>query len=573
MRDRVLVSILSGLFIMIVAGLFYNQILQYNYYARMSRNNSIRVLPIGGSRGMIYDRNGTPLVTSRLSFNVSIIYQEIGDRRKLAALLSKVLGMTGDQIMGAFEKAGRRPYASVIIAEDIPKDKALALEEASFDISGLDIETNAKRNYIYKHFGCHIFGYLSEISENELDLLKDDGYRMRDVIGRSGLEKYYESSLRGVDGGTQIEVDNRGHQTRVLGMKEPECGQNLQLTIDIRLQLAADKLLGEHKGAVVVMDPRNGEILALASHPTFDPNLFVQHGTSAQRVGLLMDKKGRPMSNKAISSTYPPGSVFKMVTASAALEERKITHNTRFFCAGTYKLGRSSFDCWKEGGHGSQSLIQGIMNSCNVFFYSTGRALGVDRLEEFTKLFGYGKPTGIDLPDEVGGIAPGKDWKIAHKRGSWFEGETLNYAIGQGYLSVTPLQVVRMVAVEANNGNLVQPHLVKKIGSAEIQPQKPKNLGLRDDTLREVRAGMFEAVNNESGTAKRAKVAGIIVAGKTGTAQNPHGRTHAWFCGFAPMSDPKVSVVVFLEHGGKGGVEPASIAHGIFEEAKSLGYM
>jgi len=539
----------------------------------MSRNNSIRVLPIGGSRGTIYDRNEKPLVTSRLSFDAVISYQEIGDRRRLAELLSNVLGMTGEQIMNAFEKAGRRPFAGVIIAEDIPKDKALALEEASFDTSGLDIETKAKRNYIYKHFGCHIFGYLSEVTEAELDSLKDDGYRMHDMIGRSGLEKYYEGSLKGVDGGTQIEVDNRGHQTRVLGMKEPESGQDLYLTIDIRLQIVSDKLLGDHKGAVVVMDPRNGEILALSSHPTFDPNIFVEHNTSSQRMELLTDNKGRPMSNKAISSTYPPGSVFKIVTASAALEEKKITHNTRFFCSGVYKLGSAGFHCWKDSGHGAQNVVEGLMNSCNVFFYNIGRALGVDRLETFTKLFGYGKPTDIDLTDEVGGTAPGKDWKVAHKKGIWYEGETLNYAIGQGYLSVTPIQVLRMTAVMANNGNLVHPHVVKKIGSNELQNQKPKDLGLRDDTLREVRTGMFEAVNNDSGTAKRTKLSGTIVAGKTGTAQNPHGRTHAWFCGFAPFSDPKICVVVFLEHGGKGGVEPAAIARGIFEEAKNLGYI
>lgn len=573
MRDRFLISILSILFALIIIGLFCNQILMYGYYANLSRNNSIRVIPIEGVRGNILDRTAQPIVTNRLSFDVAIIYQEIGDRKKLVNLLSDLLGLSGAQIMDALEKAGERAYEPVTIAEDIDKEKALALEEAGFDVSGIVIETRSRRDYIYKHFGSHIFGYLSEVTDKELETLKDYGYRMKDLIGRAGLEKYYESALRGAAGGTQVEVDSRGHKTRILGLKEPESGQDLQLTIDLPLQVSCDKLLGDHKGAIVVMDPRNGDILALASHPTFDPNIFVRYGTSGERLKLLNDKIGRPMSNKAISGTYPPGSVFKVVTAAAALEQKKITRNTRFFCPGSYKLGRTQFDCWKEGGHGSQNLVEGIKNSCNVFFYNTGRALGVDRLESYTKLFGYGKSTGIDLTDEVSGISPGRDWKRSHKRGAWYEGETLNYAIGQGYLSATPIQVLGMIAVMANNGNLVRPRLVRRVGSNDLPNQKPKSMGLKDETIQDVRAGLFEAVNNESGTAKRAKLEGTIVAGKTGTAQNPHGRTHAWFCGFAPYNDPKVCLVVFLEHGGKGGLEPAEIARGIFAEAKQRGYL
>ncbi|MBU1808340.1 MAG: penicillin-binding protein 2 [Candidatus Omnitrophica bacterium] len=573
MRDRFLITTLSLLFILIIAGLFFNQVLLSGYYSKLSRNNSIRVIPISGTRGNIFDRTGRPLVTNRLSFDVAIIFQEIGDRRKLVNLLKRELGFSGAQIMSALEKAGNRPYEPVTIAEDIDKEKALALEESSFDVSGLIIETRSRRNYLYKHFGCHIFGYLGEVTANELETLKDYGYRMKDLIGRDGLEKYYESYLRGADGGIQVEVDSRGHQTRILGLKEPQSGQNLQLTIDMSLQLVCDKLLGDHKGAILVMDPRNGEILALASHPTFDPNTFVRSGTSQNRLKLLNDKVGRPMSNKAISGIYSPGSVFKIVTASAALEQKKITPYTRFFCSGSYNLGHTQFDCWKKGGHGPQNIVEGIMNSCNVFFYNTGRALGVDRLELYTRFFGYGKATGIDLTDEVKGIVPGKGWKRSHKKGAWYEGETLNYAIGQGYLSVTPIQVLNMISAIANNGNLVRPHLVRRVGANDLQNQKPKKIGLKDGTIREVRKGLFEAVNNESGTAKRSKPAGTIAAGKTGTAQNPQGRTHAWFCGFAPYNDPKLCLVVFLEHGGKGGLEPAEIARGLFEEARAGGYL
>jgi penicillin-binding protein 2 len=387
------------------------------------------------------------------------------------------------------------------------------------------------------------------------------------------VERYYEAALKGVDGGTQVEVDSRGRQTRLLGLKEPGNGADLYLTIDASLQTASDRLLGDRKGAVVVMDPRTGEVLALASHPAFDPNIFVRPDTSAERLALIGDRIGRPLSNKALAGLYPPGSVFKIVVASAALEAQKINRNTTVTCGGQYRLGRTTFDCWKEGGHGPQDVVTGLKNSCNVFFYNTGRILGVDDIETYAKLFGFGRATGIDLPDEVDGIVPGKAWKWASRKEGWFEGETINYAIGQGYLAVTPIQVLEMAAVMANNGSLVRPYLAKRLGSKELHGAKVKSAGLKASTVKTVRDGLYEVVSGEGGTGKRAKIDGVAVAGKTGTAQTPYGRTHAWFCGFAPFDDPKVCLVVLIEHGGKGGVEPAEIARGIFEEAKRKGYL
>ncbi len=285
----------------------------------------------------------------------------------------------------------------------------------------------------------------------------------------------------------------------------------------------------------------------------------------------MTDRMGRPLSNRAISGLYPPGSVFKIVTAAAALETKKITRATHFFCSGSYRLGKAKFDCWKEEGHGSQNIIQGFMNSCNVFFYNTGRAAGVDSIEAFAKIFGFGKPTGIALPDEVKGLVPGKAWKRIQRKGVWYEGETLNYAIGQGYLLVTPIQILDMMTAVANKGSLVKPYTVKRIDSSYIEAGKPKKIGLKSDTIRIIREGLLEVVNNEAGTGRRAKIEGVLVAGKTGTAQNPQGKTHAWFSGFAPFPDPKICLVVFLEHGGKGGLEPAEIAGGIFEEARRKG--
>ena len=573
MREKLLPIIICVFFILLLVSLFYTQIIKFNYYSRLSKNNSIRIIPIDGPRGNILDRSGVPLVTNRMSFDLCIVYQELRDRTRLARILRDVLGMSGKQITDALEKARERPYAPVAVAEDIEKNKAIMIEEASFDIDGLVMETRSKRDYLYKELGSHMLGYLSEITEQELESLEEYGYRMKDLVGRGGLEKYYDRYLKGVDGGTQIEVDNRGRQTRVLGLKEPSSGKDLYLTIDIGIQLACEKLLGNNKGAVVVIDPNTGEVLALASHPSFDPNIFVKPNTSTERMRLLNDKVGRPMTNRALSGLYPPGSVFKVVVASAALETKKITLYTRFFCPGSYRLGRAKFDCWKDGGHGSQNIILGIMNSCDVFFYNTGRTIGVDSIEAFAKLFGFGKITGIDLPDEVKGLVPGRTWKMAYKKDRWYEGETINYSIGQGYLLVTPIQIVDMMAVMANKGSLVKPYIAKKIGSTPVSTSKQKNIGLSEETIRIVRKGLFEVVNNEAGTGKHAKAEGVIVAGKTGTAQNPQGRTHAWFSGFAPYDNPKICLVVFLEHGGHGGLGAAEIAQGIFAEAKLKGYL
>ncbi len=572
MRDKILVALILVLFVLLLAGLFYTQIIRFGYYSTLSKNNSIRIIPIDGPRGNIYDRNGALLVTNRLSFDAAVIYRELDDRTRLVTVLRQTLGMSGKEIADALERAGSRPYAPVTIVEDIPKEKAIRLEEASFDISGLLIQTRSKRSYIYKETGSHLLGYLSEITEEELESLKDYGYKMRDMIGRSGIEKYYDTSLAGIDGGIQVEVDSRGRQTRVIGLKEPQSGKDVYLTIDIALQETCDKLLGEHKGAVIVMDPNTGEILALASHPSFDPNLFVTPNTSAERRRLLTDNAGRPLSNRAISGLYPPGSVFKIVTASAALETKKITPLTEFICTGVYRIGRAKLACWKKEGHGPQNVRSGLMNSCNVFFCNTGRAAGVDALESYAKLFGYGAYTGIDLPDEVKGIAPGKQWKKMRMGGAWYEGETANYAIGQGYLAVTPMQVLDSMSVMANKKGLVKPYLVKRIDKTDTPSGKINSIGLHAGTVNTIRGGLLDVVNDENGTGKRAKVEGLIVAGKTGTAQNPHGKTHAWFAGFAPYDNARICIVVFLEQGGHGGLEPAEIGHGIFEEAKTKGY-
>ena len=573
MREKFLLIPIRFLFIFIVIGLIFTQVIRHPYYSRLSKDNAIRIIPIDAPRGTIFDRNNIPLVADRISFDVAVVYQELKNREKLIRLFKGLFDVPRKNIEDSLEKASLKPYAPVTIVEDIDKEKAFMLEEESFDIRGLVIQTKSVRNYLFKNVGAHVFGYLSEINEEELQNLREYGYRAKDLVGRDGLEKYYDKYLAGVDGGLQMQVDNKGRQVRTLGLKEPVSGKDLHLTIDINLQTVCDKALWGKNGAAIVMDPNTGEILALSSAPTFDPNIFIRPEDSSERVKLIRDRGRYPLLNRAISGVYQPGSVFKVVVASAALETARITLSTRFNCNGAYSIGNAKFACWKEGGHGSQNIIEALMNSCNVFFYNTGRTLGVEKLEGFARIFGFGKETGIDLPDETKGVAPGRLWKKAYKKDIWYEGDTINYAIGQGYLLVTPIQVLEMMAVMANKGSMVKPYLVKSVDTTEILSVNRRAVGLSDDAIRTVREGLYKVVNEENGTGKRAKVEGIAIAGKTGTAQNPLGRTHAWFSGFAPFDNPRICLAVFLEHGGKGGLEPSEMANEILQEAKSKGYL
>jgi penicillin-binding protein 2 len=558
---------------MLALALVYTQGIRHAYYSKLSKDNAIRIIPIEGPRGAIFDRNGVRLASDRISFNVGLVYQELKNREKLIRLLVNTLGIERKDVEDAIEKAAGKPYAPVTIVDDIDRDKAFILEEESFDVRGLVIQTRSMRDYPYRNIGAHMLGYLGEISDSELGMMKEYGYRAKDLIGRDGVEKYYDNYLSGVDGGIQIQVDNRGRLVRTLGLKEPVNGKDLRLTIDIDLQSACDKALDRYRGAIIVMDPNNGEVLALSSSPGFDPNVFVRPESSSERVKLIRDKRMYPLLNRAISGTYQPGSVFKIVVATAALDTGRIGRQTRFNCTGSFTLGTGKFACWKEDGHNSQNVVDALMNSCNVFFYNTGKALGIDNIEEYAKIFGFGKITGIDLPGEAKGVVPGRFWKRSIKKDSWYEGDTVNLAIGQGYLLATPMQVLEMISIVANNGKAVKPYIVKRIDASDVSAVSRHDLNFSKIAMSAVRDGLYKVVNATNGTGKRARLEGVAIGGKTGTAENPGGVTHAWFCGFAPLDGAKLSLVVFLEHGGKGGLEPSEIAKEIFAAAKSKGYL
>lgn len=568
MRLKTFNIIINSLFSLLVIGVWYIQIIKAPMYIKLSKNNRIRIVPITAPRGDIFDRRGTPLVNNRISFDCVVIPQELTDKKRSFSKLSNILQVKRNILEKALKKGFASPFTPEVIAKDIPKQKAIAIEEECLNMPGVFISTRPLRDYLYENLYAHLVGYISRIDEGELERLDRYGYRANDLIGKTGIEKEYDNYLRGNDGGMQIEIDNRGRQIRVLGSKRPEKGEDIYLTIDIELQKYIDQLLDKKKGACIVMDPNNGEILSLVSKPNFDLNLFVNSNNN--RIRKLLHDPNYPMLNRAIQCAYPPGSSFKIVTAGAVLEERKIDTKSTFVCDGSYKVGGKIFHCWKEKGHGSQNIIEGIKNSCNVFFYNMGMLTGPDAISKYAERFGFGRPSGIDLPGEMSGLVPNRLWKRLKMGERWYRGETANYAIGQGYLLVTPIQILNMVSVIANRGTLYEPYVVKRIGAVDVSSKAQRKIGFSKETIRTIIRGMQKVVEDDTGTGLRARIEGISIAGKTGTAQTGSDATHAWFTGFSPIYKPKVALVVFLEEGGKGGLEPAKMAGQIFKKAKEL---
>lgn len=573
MRTKAIFSVISALFFILACALFYTQIIKHQKYLTLSQNNRIRLVPVEGQRGSFYDRNGVLLVGNRPSFDIAVIPQELYNSSETIGRLSAMLGISPDEAMAAMRKNYAAPFAPVVIKEDLDKQKAIQIDEQSALLPGVIVKVTPRREYKFKEAGSHIFGYLGEINRGELERLKGYGYQMRDIVGKAGLEKNYDNYLRGEDGGSQLEVNNRGFFVRRLGRKEPAPGKDLQLTIDIKLQSFIEEIFGDKIGACVVMQPLTGEILALVSMPDFDPNIFLGSKEERALIPSLVNSGKSVMMNRAISSAYPPGSVFKPVVAAAALERKRILPEDTFICTGKYQLGAAVFGCWDDEGHGSEDVTEGLKDSCNSFFYQAGRLVGVDDLFNFARRFGYGEPTGIDLPQEAAGLVPNRAWKKLIRKEEWFEGDTVNYSIGQGYVLATPIQVARMTAAIANGGYLVEPYVVKRIGGLEIATARSHNTGMSKRTLDVIKTGLRKVVEDEGGTGRHARVEGLSIAGKTGTAQNPNGISHAWFTGYSPIDDPKIAIVVFIEHGGKGGLDAAGFGSRIFSKARELGLL
>ncbi len=572
MRVKVLAIILLLSLAFLLGGLAYVQLVRYERYRTMSEDNRLKIIPLMAPRGMILDRDGKPLVKDTLAFNVAVIYSHIKDKEALINLLHSVLDMKKEGLAVRIDQAKWRAYSPNNVAEDIGIKKAIHLGEIEMDYPGLLLEVSTKREYLLKEGAAGIFGYLGLINRPEFKKLKRYGYRINDLVGRDGVEKKYDNYLRGKHGGKQVEVDHRGRRVSTLGFREPLPGRDVQLTIDVELQKFCDRLLASKKGAIIAMDPETGAVLAMASAPSFDPEIFVDK-KKRRKIGDVLLDEDYPLLNRAIAGAYPPGSVFKTVMALAALETGKAREDTSYTCEGSFSLGRAKFRCWKKSGHGVQTMRDAIKNSCNVYFFNTGIRLGVDDISEYAKKFGIGEKSHIDLPGEVAGVLPTKSWKRKRLGDRWYKGDTVNYSIGQGYLLCTPIQICRMMSVFANGGELVTPYIVSKVGGIVINKGKIEDLNFSGENIKIIRDALQNVVNGHRGTGMKAKLKNVIVSGKTGTSQTSRGKNHGWFAGFAPFDDPKLTVVVFDEYGGKGGYYAAGTAGKVFQKAQDMGLL
>ncbi|MFH1799182.1 MAG: penicillin-binding protein 2 [Candidatus Omnitrophota bacterium] len=572
MRAKIFGSILMFSMIALLAGLAYTQMGMHERYKVMSEENRLKIVPLMAPRGSIFDRHERVLAGDILSFKISVIHNRIRNVDSLIDVLSPALGISKETLSKNIRKSGKQPYSPVCLAREVEIEKAIQIEEITMDYPEILFEVSAKREYMYGSTGSSVLGYLGSINRSEFNRLKHYGYKINDVVGRDGVEKYYDEYLRGKHGGKQIEVDHRGREVAILGFKEPVSGKGLHLTIDVELQGFCDSLLIDKRGAIIVIDPATGAIFAMASAPGYDPGVF----DDPSRVGELkkvLNNSEYPLLNRAVSGSYPPGSVFKPVVALAALEEKKITPNTTFECPGHFTLGDTTFHCWLEKGHGTQDMRSAIKNSCNVYFFNIGLRVTAEKIFSFAKKWGLGCDTGIDLPNENPGVLPGRFWKRKKFNENWYKGDTVNSAIGQGYVLCSPLQIARMMCVFANNGYLIKPYIVEKAGGVFINSAQKVKLEITQKNLEEVRMALKAVVNDVRGTGAKARLDSVVISGKTGTAQTSKGRSHGWFAGFAPFENAKVVVVVFDEYGGKGGYYAAQTAGKVFQKACEMGIL
>ena len=550
-------------FLLLIMRLWQLQILQGSEYRKLSEANRLRIIAIPAPRGIIFDRNGMPLVKNSPYYCASLIPDEF-DKSK-AALLSKVLNIPDKEILEKLDKNALSHFAPIRLKEGLSFSEVAYIESRRSDFPGLFIEVEAGREYIYGDLGSHLIGYLGKLTPAQL---KDPAFK--DVppdafIGQWGIEKIFDKQLRGTPGKRVTEVNALGREIKLLQGNPPIKGEDITLSLDINLQKEAEKAFGERAGALVAIKPGTGEILGLISKPSFNPNLFTRGISYDEWIALTQDKK-KPMLNRALQSQYPPGSTFKIVIAIAALEEGVISPETKVDCRGGINYGKWHFGCWRKHGHGVVSLHKAIVESCDTFFYEAGKRLGIDKIYDYAVILGLGKETGTELGRERYGLIPNTEWKLKNKKLPWFLGETFNAAIGQGYVSVTPIQMAVMTSTIANGGNLYRPTLIK-----DAKPLISGKIKVNPVTLEIIKSGLYGVVNEPGGTGWAAKSQLTSIGGKTGTAQvvaiNKDSqslpekfRDHAWFVAFAPVEKAEIALAVFVEHGGHGGTAAAPIA-------------
>ena len=577
-RLKILSGLIVAMIVLLTARAGYLQVYQGDEFMRRSDGNRTRLIPTMAPRGTFFDRNSESIVANRPGFTVSLLPLIKPIEPEVIVRLANLLHIPKEEIDEKIK--AHSGYEPIRIKSDVGPEILTIIEEQKASYPGVVIEVQAIRNYLYKEQGAHILGYVSEISDAELELHKDEGYKTGDIIGKFGLEKIYDKELRGANGGELVEVDVTGKPIQILGKKDPVPGHDLYLTIDWRLQAATEKavdeqlkLIGAKAAAAVVMNPQTGEVLALVSRPAFDPNLFV-HGISEKDWRAINENPFDPLDNKAITGEYPPGSTFKIVTGTAALAEEVVSPSEQILDTGTYWLGEKG----NAGGEvlGWLDFTSALAHSDNYYFYEMGYRLGVDRLEKYARMFGLGEKTGINLPFESEGLAPNRAYKEKYLEDDWYDSETLDAAIGQGFNLVTPLQAAMVMGEIAANGKRFRPYLVKKIvntdGSTvkEFQPALLSSLDVPADVIQLVQQGLRDVT--KEGTAASVFGAGfpVDIAGKTGTAENTQGADHGWFVAYGPFNQPNIVVAVIVENGGFGSQSAVPIGKRILEAAFGL---
>lgn len=589
-RTRLVMIAVSVVFFLLTGRLWVLQVLQGERFTYLSKSNRIRIKTIPSIRGMVFDRKGRLLVDSRPSFDLLFVPEDSQDPKFTLRHLARLLGMDDGQFLKALDKKkDRLPFGEVVLDRDVNWRTVVALETHERDLPGVTLRVRPKRSYLHNGMNAHLVGYLGEIGPAQLKTLRQEGYSMGDKIGQFGLEKKWERYLRGRSGKQQVEVDALGRRVKILDQEKDVPGNNVFLTVDGDLQKSSYQSLKGKEGAIVVMEANSGAILALVSTPSFDPNAFAR-GISTQAWNNLLQDRARPLHNKAIQGVYPPGSIFKIVLTIAALEEGVVTPRTPHFCPGFLTVGRKVFRDWKAGGHGVVNLHKALVESCDVYFYQVGQQLGIDRIARYARKLGLGEKTGIALDGEKGGLIPDRKWKFRRFGQPWYPGETPSVAIGQGYVSVTPVQIASLMAAVVNGGFLYRPWFVSKVESLDgkpIQEYGPEKIGsvpLKASTLKHLHKALEDVVNTQEGTGKNSHSDLVKIAGKTGTAQVagmtsaivknedlPYLiRDHAWFVAYAPAGQPEIVVVVLIQHGGYGGVEAAPVAKKLIEQYFSL---
>jgi penicillin-binding protein 2 len=573
-RVMVMSAIVCAAILVIVCQLWYLQVLEGGRFQEASDKNRIRIRPIAAPRGILFDRTGAPLVDNRPAFTLSLIPRELERdiARRDAALgrLAVLMQIPYQELLDAVSRVSPDSFLPVRIRRGLTMEDVAKVEEWKLELPGVIVEVEPQRAYPTSRFGAHLLGYVREASDEQL---KGGRYRRGDMVGQSGLERLLDEFLRGKDGGERIEVDAMGRPVRLIQSTEPHPGAQVITTVDRRIQEAAERAMDGHAGSVVVMDPRNGDVLAMVSTPAFEIDQFT--GTiQADAWRRVVQDPDHPLLNRAIQSMYAPGSVFKIVVAAAGLQEGSITPGDRTHCAGEFHLGTWTFKDWKKEGHGTVDLMGAMRHSCNIYFYEKGLKITGPVIAKYAGMFGFGKATGIDLLGERLGLIPQPKIRRGRSAATFHAGDTVNMSIGQGQVLVTPMQVARFMSAVANGGVLWKPRLVQRIERPERgvlwsdAGTVNGHVELSPAVWAFLRQSLWSVVN-DGGTGAAARIPGLDIAGKTGTAQMianskaDKGQDHAWFASFAPANAAEVVVVVMVERGGKGGQVAAPMARKI----------